>query len=462
MGWTYYESGNKGYASAGGDGGRAYGRYQFDYEYALPDFIAYVLEENPETYTAILGKYASYPAGSSSLLAGAGLKTDWVRAYNADPDGFSALQDEFAYEYYYIPAKQAMSAHGIDLDEIDDPVVKGTVYSFSIRDGASENGVRAGWQSYSAGITVTEWISKMYDLEASRHPSQSSRWNGEQRVAALNGGTTTGVLGNLGTVLASNGAVYTDFVREWIEKYPELSKGFVASGGWNTDNKDWAQALRSAGDFYELYGVKGGNLDFASGTSGGVYISDIDVALKAEASTIPDNGSTMPIVYLPQSGGQPWSGVAFGGGTIATSGCSVSSLAMVISYLKGGVDSTGWVYPDDVVSSIAKKYGNYNKFYVGSGQSWDIFPAVSSIYGINCSQISSASIIQALSSGKPVIMSCKPGEFTSTGHFIVLTGVTEDGYITVNDPNSAHASYSYKKYPLSFIQSQGKGWWCFS
>jgi len=57
-------------------------------------------------------------------------------------------------------------------------------------------------------------------------------------------------------------------------------------------------------------------------------------------------------------------------------------------------------------------------------------------------------------------MSCKPGEFTKKGHFIVLTGLTDDGYITVNDPS--HPDKSFKKYPASFIAGQGKGWWAFS
>ena len=186
------------------------------------------------------------------------------------------------------------------------------------------------------------------------------------------------------------------------------------------------------------------------------------MVVNAQSLTIPDNGSSMPIVYMSQSGGQPWSNVPFGGGTIATSGCSVTSLAMVLSYLKSDVDSAGWIYPSDVVAAIAKKYGNYNRFYVGDGQSWDIFPAVARMFQVSCNAISSASIIRELAAGKPVIMSCKPSEFTSKGHFIVLSGLTEDGYVMVNDPNAAHASYSYKKYSISYLLSCGKGWWSFS
>lgn len=458
MGWTIFESGNVGYGQAGGDGGRAYGRYQFDYQYALPEFLTYVVSTDSEKYS-MLSKYTRYGAGSDKLLSGAGLGADWVKAYHADQEEFSRLQDEFAYTYYYLPAKRVMASHGIDLDEIDDPAVKGTVYSFSIRDGQYDQGLRAAWQSYSTGDDINTWLNKMYNLEARRHPTQANRWDNEQRIAALNG-ATTGYLSDLGSILTADGTVYQDYVRGWIEKYPELAEAFKISGGWNTDNKTWAVALRGIGDWQEIYGIKGGSLDFSYATSGGMYISDVMV--DAKSLSIPDNGSSMPVVYMAQSGGQPWSNVPFGGGTIATSGCSVTSLAMVLSYLKSDVDSDGWIYPSDIVASIAGKYGNYNHFYTKDGQAWEIFPAVAAIYGVSCRQISTASIVHELEAGHPVIMSCTPGEFTSKGHFIVLSGLTDDGYVTVNDPNSAHASYSYKKYPVSYLVGCGKGWWSFS
>lgn len=42
---------------------------------------------------------------------------------------------------------------------------------------------------------------------------------------------------------------------------------------------------------------------------------------------------------------------------------------------------------------------------------------------------------EALSQGKLVVASMGPGTFTRGGHFIVLTGITDDGKIKVNDPN---------------------------
>ena len=45
-------------------------------------------------------------------------------------------------------------------------------------------------------------------------------------------------------------------------------------------------------------------------------------------------------------------------------------------------------------------------------------------------------IKKELNSGRPIVCILGPGDFTTTGHFIVLTGVDENGGIIVNDPNS--------------------------
>ena len=53
-----------------------------------------------------------------------------------------------------------------------------------------------------------------------------------------------------------------------------------------------------------------------------------------------------------------------------------------------------------------------------------------------------------------------PGDFTEQGHFIVLTGVTDDGKIIVNDPNSR--INSRKKWDAKRLLDQMKGMWAFS
>ena len=52
----------------------------------------------------------------------------------------------------------------------------------------------------------------------------------------------------------------------------------------------------------------------------------------------------------------------------------------------------------------------------------------------------SIQLIEALQAGKLVIAIMTKGHFTSSGHFIVLRGVTEDGNILVADPASVKRS----------------------
>jgi hypothetical protein len=50
-----------------------------------------------------------------------------------------------------------------------------------------------------------------------------------------------------------------------------------------------------------------------------------------------------------------------------------------------------------------------------------------------------------------------PGDFTKTGHFIVLTGIDSNGKIIVNDPNSP--KNSNKHWDVNTLVSQMKGVW---
>ena len=53
-----------------------------------------------------------------------------------------------------------------------------------------------------------------------------------------------------------------------------------------------------------------------------------------------------------------------------------------------------------------------------------------------------------------------PGDFTTTGHFIVLSGMTEDGRIVVHDPNSeVRSSMTWE---LETILNQCQNLWVYS
>lgn len=142
----------------------------------------------------------------------------------------------------------------------------------------------------------------------------------------------------------------------------------------------------------------------------------------------------------------------YGGGTIASSGCGPTCLAMVASYTSGT-----HITPPDVAVWAG------NKYYVsGVGSSWSLFYNGASHYGAHCSSISknTDSIMAAVSSGRPVIASMGPGTFTKGGHFIVIIGFTKDGYFIINDPNKGNVQkYNTKKFSAETVMGQAKAFW---
>jgi hypothetical protein len=164
------------------------------------------------------------------------------------------------------------------------------------------------------------------------------------------------------------------------------------------------------------------------------------------------NGMNIPL--FKQGGGQPWSSVPYGNGTIASSGCAPTSLSMVITYLTGKT-----VTPANVVSWTGNRY-----YISGQGSTWGIFAACAAHWGISCRNLGkdTQSILTSLSQGKPVIASMGPGTFTKGGHLIVLRGVTEDGKILVNDPSdNDKKDHVNRKFNLELIMRESKNFWSF-
>ncbi|MBO5093168.1 MAG: C39 family peptidase [Lachnospiraceae bacterium] len=159
-------------------------------------------------------------------------------------------------------------------------------------------------------------------------------------------------------------------------------------------------------------------------------------------------------VSLPQYYQNDYKHVRYGNGTISSSGCAPTSIAMVISGLTGKR-----VTPEDVVKWTG------NKYYVsGQGSSWSIFSACAKNWGVSCNNLgkSQKNVIAALQAGKPVIASMGPKTFTKGGHIIVLRGVTMDGYFLVNDPNKKNfKKYGTDKFKTSVVFSEAKNFWSF-
>lgn len=114
--------------------------------------------------------------------------------------------------------------------------------------------------------------------------------------------------------------------------------------------------------------------------------------------------------------------VRYGSGTIATSGCSITCLAMVAAYMTDHLYSP--VELADYFGGSA--YSNMARLETASDALQLPYTKASNWH----------ESLQALKDGKVVIaLMEETSVFTDSQHFIVLTGITEAGKIFVNDPN---------------------------
>ena len=124
-----------------------------------------------------------------------------------------------------------------------------------------------------------------------------------------------------------------------------------------------------------------------------------------------------------------WGYEKYGSDFLAVTGCGPTCLAMAGWYLTGDDAMT-----PDAVAKFAQKGGYYEKGY---GSSWTLISKGGPELGLEVKELPlvKKKIDTALEEGKPVILALGPGDFTTTGHYIVLVGLEEEGY-RLNDPNS--------------------------
>ena len=147
-----------------------------------------------------------------------------------------------------------------------------------------------------------------------------------------------------------------------------------------------------------------------------------------------------------------WKNFPYGkSGTIGSSGCGPTSLAMVVVGLTGDTNINSKTMAD-------WSYAHGHRVE-GVGSAWSLFPAGARNWGLKCEELSpSASVLSAkLREGKTIIASMGRGHFTNNGHFIVLRGITESGKILVNDPNSREKSQ--QEWSASIVANEAKCAW---
>ena len=146
-----------------------------------------------------------------------------------------------------------------------------------------------------------------------------------------------------------------------------------------------------------------------------------------------------------------WGYEKYGSDMIAITGCGPVCLAMTGYYLTGD----GETFDPAAVAAFAEKNGYYASGY---GSSWTLISEGGVKLGLDVTEIPLVEkrMKDNLEVGNPIICAMGAGDFTSSGHYIVLVGL-EDGKFRVNDPNSPEKSsmlWSYEQ-----IQGQIRNLW---
>ena len=139
--------------------------------------------------------------------------------------------------------------------------------------------------------------------------------------------------------------------------------------------------------------------------------------------------------------------------TFALTGCCPTSFAMVYQGLTGDNSQTPYTF-----GVWADEHGYMDEY---NGTDTGFLWAAASAFGLNMDSVSvsSSSLISALNSGRVVICNVGPGDFTTTGHFIVITGLDSSGQLIINDPFSSVRSE--KRWDADTVISQTKALWAF-
>ena len=148
-----------------------------------------------------------------------------------------------------------------------------------------------------------------------------------------------------------------------------------------------------------------------------------------------------------------WGYRQYGADCMGITGCGPTALSMVYCGLTGDTSYNPY--------AIAQKAYGEGYYVEGSGSSWDMMSNLANDLGLYSTELSrdESVIIGELRNGHPVICIMGPGDFTDQGHFIVLSGIDEDGMVIVKDPNSK--KNSKKHWNLSKIISQMKNLWSY-
>lgn len=229
---------------------------------------------------------------------------------------------------------------------------------------------------------------------------------------------------------------YADQLEKMRKKYPQVENILLNLYEYSESMLKLAANNPDALDFVENYPKHKSDIK----PSGSVTQEELDSA---------ENG-----IPRLQQWDSRWGYLTYGNDNIGINGCGPTCLSMVAAGLLKDTSKS----PDAVAEfSVENNYCT-----VASGTAWSLMSSGAKKLGLKSESVvvGRDSIKAALEKKQPVICSMKPGDFTTTGHFIVLTGLTEDGRLMINDPNSI--TRSEKRWDIDTIVGQVKSAWTYT
>lgn len=166
---------------------------------------------------------------------------------------------------------------------------------------------------------------------------------------------------------------------------------------------------------------------------------------------------------LPEDGlllqwDERWGYQKYSGEILGLSGCGPTALSMAAMKLMSENSADNELLKEYTPDKIAE-FSTKNKYTShGNGTSWKLMSEGAERLGLCSREIPlwEQSMADALESGSVIICAMGKGDFTSTGHFIVLTDY-ENGEFSVLDPNSR--ARSQRNWSYAELEGQIKGIW---
>ena len=150
---------------------------------------------------------------------------------------------------------------------------------------------------------------------------------------------------------------------------------------------------------------------------------------------------------------QRWGYYTYAGDCMGITGCGPTCLSMVAVYVTGNIK-----YTPKMIADFAMKNGYADE---ENGSAWSLISEGGKQLGMQVIEIplDEQRVKDNLEVGNPIICVVGPGDFTTQGHFIVLTKY-KDGKVSVNDPNSKENSH--KQWSYSQLAPQIKAMWAYN